>query len=77
MHETENDNDMLLIYNLNIYRDCNLFGFSNVKNQREGSHALCYILKWGGNDNDDDGDDNDDDKYGVCYNVTSMVSATR
>ena len=75
---------MLIICNLNIYRDCNLFGFSNVKNQREWSHALCYILKREGNDNDDDADDtdaddddDDDDKYGVCLDVTSMASATR
>ena len=35
---------------LNIYRNCDLFGFGNVKNQRGGNHALCYILirriKW-------------------------------
>ena len=68
---------LMICKNLNIYRDCNLFGFGDVKNQREGSHAFCYILKRGGSDNDDDGNDDDDDKYGVCGDVTSMVSATR
>ena len=34
------------IQDLNIYRDCDLFVFSNVKNQRVFNHALvlCYIL---------------------------------
>ena len=34
------------IRDLNIYRDCDLFVFSNVKNQRVFNHALvlCYIL---------------------------------
>ena len=35
------------IEDLDVYRDCNLFVFSNVKNQRVFNHALvlCYILR--------------------------------